>query len=68
MRDMRTSEASAGRSSESEHLERASTRTVWMARNSRGETTGVGEDEGTSLGLVAITFNHFQFKIQELFC
>ena len=62
MRDMRTSEASAGRSSRSEHLERASTRTVWMARNSRGETTGVGEDEGTSLDLDAITWIHFQFK------
>ena len=65
MRDMRTSEASAGRSSRSEHLERASTRTVWMARNSRGETTGVGDDEGTSLDLDAITWSwiHFQFKI-----
>ena len=54
MRDMRTSEASAGRSSESEHRDRASTRTVWMARNSRGETTGQGADERTAFGFDAI--------------
>ena len=54
MRDMRTSEASAGRSSESEHRERASTRTVWMARKRRGETTGPGADERTAFGFDAI--------------
>ena len=54
MRDMRTSEASAGRSSESEHSERASTRTVWMARNTRGETTGPWADEKTAFGFDAI--------------
>ena len=54
MRDMRTREASAGRSSESEHCERASTRTVWMARNSRGETKGPGADEESAFGFNAM--------------